>query len=111
MKLIKHAVMAMTLTFTTAAFAEKSEVQDVRKLYEMKYVELCEQRSGLSGTMLRARYSELSLSEVMGAIEDRSLQAIAMYVYHQPYMASEVGRNLHQQQVKSTVLTECLQAM
>ena len=111
MKLIKHAVMAMTLTFTTAAFAEKPEVQDVRKLYELKYVELCEQRSGLSGTMLRARYSELSLSTVMGTTEDRNLQAIAMYVYQQPYMASAVGRQLQEQQVKSMVLTECLQAM
>ena len=111
MKLIKHVALAMTLTFTTAAFAEKPEVQDVRRTYEKGYVEMCDAKAGLSGTMVRARYLGHSLSTIMGTTEDRNLQAIAMYVYQQPYMASAVGRQLQEQQVKSTILTECLQAM
>ena len=108
MKRIKYAAIAIALTFTTAAFAE---VQVDRIKYEKDYVKMCEAKAGLSGTMLRARYDGHSLSTIMGTTEDRNLQAIAMYVYQQLYMTSAVGRQLQEQQVKSTVLTECLQAM
>lgn len=108
MKLIKHVAMALALTCTTAAFAE---VPEVRRKYEKDYVKMCEAKANLSGTMLRARYEGHSLSTIMGTTEDRNLQALAMYVYQQPYMASATGRQVQEQQVNSTVLTECLQAM
>ena len=108
MKLIKHVAIAITLTFTTAAFAE---VPVDRIKYEKDYVKMCEAKASLSGTMVRARYQGHPLSTIMGTTEDRSLQDVALYVYQQPYMASAAGRNMQEQQVKSTVLTECLQAM
>lgn len=108
MKLIKHVAMVMTLTFTTVAFAE---VPEERRTYEKGYVKMCEARASLSGTMVHARYMGHPLSTIMDTTEDRSLQALAMYVYQQPHMASAAGRNMQYQQVKSTVLTECLQAM
>ena len=108
MKRIKYAAIAMTLTFTTAAFAE---VPEVRRKYEKDYVKMCEAKANLSGTMLRARYDGHSLSTIMGTTEDRSLQALVRYVYQQPYMASAAGRQMQEQQVNSTVLTECLRDM
>jgi hypothetical protein len=109
MKLIKHVAIAMTLTFTTAAFAEKSED---RRDYEKSYVKMCEADSNLAGTMVQARYKGYPLSKIMDAApDDRVTQVTAMYVYQQPYMASATGRNLQEQQVKSMVLTECLRAM
>ena len=108
MKLIKHVAMTMALTFTTAAFAE---VPEERRAYEKDYVKMCEAKASLSGTMVRARYMGHPLSTIMSTTDDRSLQALAMYVYKQPYMASAAGRNMQEQQVNSEVLTECLKAM
>ena len=111
MKLIKHVAIAMTLTFTTAAFAEKPEVQDVRRKYEKDYVKMCEGTADLSGKMLQGMYLGFPLSMVIGPTENRSIQAVAIYVYQQPYMASEAGRRLQEQQVKNTVFAECLRDM
>jgi len=108
MRRIKYAAIVIALTFTTAAFAEVSEE---RRTYEKGYIEMCEARASLSGTMVHARYMGHPLSTIMTTTEDRSLQALAMYVYQQPHMASAAGRNMQYQQVKSTVLTECLQNM
>lgn len=108
MKRIKYAAIAIVLTCTTAAFAE---VPEDRSTYEKGYIEMCEARASLSGTMVRARYLGHPLSTIMSSTEDRSLQAIAMYVYQQPYMSSASGRHMQEQQVKNTIFTECLQAM
>ena len=108
MKLIKYAALAMTMTFTTAAFAE---VPEELRTYETGYVKMCEARADLSGTMVQVRYLGHPLSTVMDATEDRILQAVAMYVYQRPYMTSASGRNMQKEQVKSAVLAECLRNM
>lgn len=116
MKLIKHVTLALAMTFTTAAMAgEPNSSEGRRSTYAKNYVLMCESQADLAGTMTQARYSGYPLSKIMAKIiadnKDLTLQDVAMYVYQRPYMASEAGRHMQEQQIKSTVFTECMKGM
>lgn len=112
MKLIKHVTLALAMSFTTAAMAGESNSSESRRsIYATVYVKICESQADLAGTMAQARYSGYPLSKIIATTDNRDLQAVAMYVYQQPYMASEAGRHRQEQQVKNTVFIECMKGM